>query len=199
MNVLIQRIVDAIAALPTKLTEELFQRIKDKLSQQFQSFYFSQPYQHAFYGSDLCVLNEKWTVEERMAVIENVTREDLIEFSRRLLSRFHLEVLVHGNASPDEAKQMSDTLLNGLHPLTPFASNLPQLRVVQLNAGTDFVYRFKEFNEGNSNSAIKVLYQIGPMDLKTNATLAFLAHLIKEPAFNILRTEETLGKSCIVE
>ena len=193
MNVLIQRVVDAIEAVPEKLTADLFDRVKDKLSQQFQSFLFAQPYQHAFYGSDLCVLNEKWTVEERMEVIKNVTREDLVQFAKRLLSRFHMEVLIHGNARPEEAKEMTNTLLNGLNPAKPFPSTLPQLRVVKLQPGTDHVYRFEEFNETNTNSAVKVLYQIGPMELKTNATLAFLSHLVKEPAFNELRTEEQLG------
>jgi len=193
MNVLIQRVVDAIEALPEKLTKELFLRVKDKLSQQYQSFLFSQPYQHAFYGSDLCVLNEKWTVEERMAVIKKVTREDLIHFTKRLLNCFHMEVLVHGNASPEEAKEMTNTLLKGLNPATPFPSSLPQLRVVQLESCTDYIYRFEEFNETNTNSSVKVLYQIGPMELSTNATLAFISHLVKEPAFNELRTEEQLG------
>jgi insulysin len=193
MNVLIQRVVDSIEALPEKLTEELFGRVKDKLKQQYQSFLFSQPYQHAFYGSDLCVLNEKWTVEERVAVIENVTREDLIQFTKRLLDRFHMEVLIHGNASVDEAKEMTNTLLKGLNPATPFPSTLPQLRVVQLDSGTDYIYQFDEFNETNTNSSVKVLYQIGPMELSANATLAFIAHLVKEPAFNELRTEEQLG------
>jgi insulysin len=193
MNVLIQRVVDAISALPEKLTDELFQRVKDKLMQQFQSFFFSQPYQHAFYGADLCVLNEKWTVEEKLQAIKNLTREHLIEFTKRLLFRLHMEVLVHGNASPDEATEMTNTLLDGLKPATPFASNLPQLRVIKLQSGTDYVYRFQEFNETNTNSSIKVLYQFGSMDLSTNATLALLHHLIKEPAFNELRTEEQLG------
>lgn len=193
MKVLIQRILDAIEALPNKLTEELFHRVTDKLSQQYQSFLFSQPYQHAFYGADLCLLNEKWTVEERMAVIEKLTRDDLIQFAKRLLNCFHLEVLIHGNVSPDEAKDMTKELLDGLNPARPFPSTLPQLRVVQLNPGTDYVYRFKEFNDTNTNSSVKVLYQIGPMDLRTNATLAFIAHLVKEPAFNELRTAEQLG------
>jgi insulysin len=185
--------VDAIETLPEKLTEELFDRVKEKLSQQFQSFLFAQPYQHAFYGSDLCVLNEKWTVEERMEVIKTTSREDLIQFAKRLLNRFHMEALVHGNASPEEAKEMTNTLLSILDPAIPFPSTLPQLRVVELKSGTDHLYRFEEFNETNTNSAVKVLYQIGPIELKANATLAFLAHLVKEPAFNELRTEEQLG------
>jgi insulysin len=193
MNILIERVIHAIGALPEKLTEELFSRQKEKLTQQFQSVLFAQPYQHAMYGSDLCVLNEKWTVEENIAAIQPLTRQDLVELTKRLLSRFHVEVLVHGNASPEEATEMCNTLLNGLNPATPFASNLPESRVVQLQSGTDYVYRFREFNETNTNSSVKVLYQIGAMDLRTNATLAFLSHLIKEPAFNELRTEEQLG------
>ena len=88
---------------------------------------------------------------------------------------------------------MTQELLNGLKPASPFPSSLPQLRVVQLNPGTDYVYRFEEFNKTNTNSSVKVLYQIGPMDLSTNATLAFIAHLVKEPAFNELRSQEQLG------
>jgi insulysin len=34
---------------------------------------------------------------------------------------------------------------------------------------------------------------MGAMSLKDNATLAFVHHLLREPAFNQLRTEEQLG------
>ena len=43
------------------------------------------------------------------------------------------------------------------------------------------------------NSALISVYQMGAMDLTTNARLAFLHHLIKEPALNELRTNEQLG------
>jgi insulysin len=191
VTVLIQRVVKTIQDVSEHLTEELFQRLVHKLREQFQSFFFSQPYQHAFYGSDLCCIDRKWTIEEKLRALESCTKQGLVEFSKRLLSRFHLEVLVHGNASPEEAKQMANLVLDGLNPAPLFSE--PQTRVVQLSEGTDYVYRFREFNPDNTNHAIKVLYQMGPMELDVNANLALLHHLLREPAFNELRTEEQLG------
>merc|ERR1712038_1263483 len=51
----------------------------------------------------------------------------------------------------------------------------------------------KEPNEGNTNSCIELLLQIGPLDLKDVSLLALVHQLMKEPAFNELRTNEQLG------
>jgi hypothetical protein len=40
---------------------------------------------------------------------------------------------------------------------------------------------------------VEIILQMGALDLETNSTLALFAHLIREPAFNQLRTEEQLG------
>jgi insulysin len=71
-------------------------------------------------------------------------------------------------------------------------------RVVDLgsndrNSSSSFLYRFAEFNEANTNSCVQIILQVGPLDLATNATFAFVNHLLREPAFNQLRTEEQLG------
>jgi insulysin len=66
-------------------------------------------------------------------------------------------------------------------------------RVIQLKPNTNYLYRFAEFNEANTNSVLQILLQMGALELPDNATLAFLHHLIREPAFNQLRTEEQLG------
>lgn len=193
VHVLLERIVKAMVAVPTKVSDDLFDRIKDKVSREYENFAFAQPCQHAFYAGDMVLEHEKWSMEDKMGAVVDVTRGDLMEFSRRLLARFHLEILVHGNASPDQVKQVASIFLDGLKPSTPFASHLPQLRVVQLQASTDHIYRLAEFNDDNTNSCLEVVFQMGPMDLSANATLSFLHHLMKEPAFNELRTEEQLG------
>lgn len=192
-HILLKRLVDAMTKLPAHIKEPLFDRMKDKLMKQYQNFLFAQPYQHAFFAADLCLENTKWSIEEKMMALQAITIQDVIDFSRRLLKRFHLEVLVHGNVSSDEAKQIADIILNEFEPEQPFSSTLPEMRVVQLDNGKDYTYRFEEPNPENTNSSIVNIYQVGRVNLHDNAILAFLHHILKEPAFNELRTNEQLG------
>ena len=192
-RILLKRMVQAMTAVPDKLELSLFERVKDKVTKQFQNFAFAQPYQHAFYECDLCLETTKWSIEDKMGALEGIEMQDIIDFSRRVLSRFHLELLVHGNVSTDEAKEMADNILDEFNPSPPLPSTIPQMRVVQLQDGKEYVHRYQEPNENNTNSCIASFYQIGPMELNANAVLALLHHLLKEPAFNELRTNEQLG------
>ena len=45
----------------------------------------------------------------------------------------------------------------------------------------------------NENSAVKAYFQIGPRDVAGGALLGLLAHLVREPCFDQLRTKEQLG------
>jgi len=179
--------------LPENTNGDLFERIKDKVNKQYENFLFAQPYQHAVYAADLCFEPSKWSINDKVKALASLTLEDFVSFSKMLLSRFHLEVLVHGNASPEEAKVVTTTMLDRLQPTPPFQSNLPQLRVVQLQNGSEYVHRLAEFNEENTNSSMEILFQVGQVDVPNNAILAFVHHLIKEPAFHDLRTSEQLG------
>lgn len=193
VHIFLQRIVQTMKDVPAKLEQPLFERVKDKISKEYQNFMYAQPYQHAFYAADLCLETSKWSIEDKMMVLEKVTMEDVIHFSKRLLSSFYMEILVHGNVSVQGAKDISSILLDGLDPSPPPASIIPALRVVELEKGKTVVHRMKEPNEGNTNSCIEFLLQIGPLDLKDVSILALLHQLLKEPAFNELRTNEQLG------
>jgi insulysin len=192
-HVLLKRLVEAMKDVPQNLTQMLFDRVKDKVSKEYKNFYFAQPYQHAFYAGDLCLEATKWSIEDKAAALESINMEDVTDFSRRVLSRFFLELLVHGNVSIEEAKTFSSIILDKFQPMVPLSSTIPQMRVVRLQNRQDYVYRFKEPNENNTNSCIEVLFQVGAIEIDTNAVLAVCHHLLKEPAFNELRTNEQLG------
>lgn len=192
-GILLQRIVDTVTTSMTDdhtLSNKLFARIVDKLSKQFTAFLVAQAYQHAMYASDLVLEDLKWTIQERMESLKQVSRDDLMHYSKDLLSRFHMELLVHGNVSPQEAIAFSEMIQKGWNPKPSL--QLPSLRVTQLTS-TETLYRLRSYNPQEANNAITNVYQFGPMDLRTNAALSLLNHFIKEPAFNQLRTEEQLG------
>lgn len=194
LNILLAKVIRAINELHEKLDENLFERIKDKVSKRYQNFLLgSQPYQHAIYGMDLCMDVKKFSIFDKMEAISHLTTSDLKAFSKRFLRRFFVEILVHGNSSPSEAQTIATTIVDGLASQVPFASTLPTSRVIQLKDRVEYVHRFAGYNPNNPNSVLQTLFQIGVTDLKNNSILSLLAHLIQEPAFDELRTQEQLG------
>jgi len=194
--ILYHRVIDTMRESPNRLDEELFLRVKDMIGKKLKNFLFAQPYQHAIYAADLVLESGKWTIEESLEALDQVTLKSVTDFAKRIMSRFHLELLVHGNVSAHDAKdKFAMVTLSGLDPSRPWRCSIPELRVVELTKSKECHLRFKEPNTSNTNSSIEVVYQIGPMDLHDNSILALLNHLMKEPSFDELRTKEQVSHS----
>lgn len=204
-HVLVERLVDTTMDLLTNggdaTLSELFDRVTFKLEQAYQSFLVGQPYQHCIYGGDL-VLEQKTPIEDKMNVLKDITLAEVLTFAKGFLKHCHLEGLVHGNVSAQHAYDITRMVWSKTHPnqtnsLRATITRVPlEKRVVQLSQESKpacFLYRFDEFNEANTNSCVEIIFQMGALDLEANSTLALFGHLIREPAFNQLRTEEQLG------
>jgi insulysin len=67
-------------------------------------------------------------------------------------------------------------------------------RALILAEGTDHVWQLPVPNPNEPNSALTYCLYVGDAnDARLRVTLALLAQLLSEPAFNILRTQEQLG------
>jgi insulysin len=184
-----------------------FERMRSKLEQRYHAALVSQPYQHGSMVVDLLMeVSNKGTPHQRLAFLSNkntLNAARLLSFSKQLLSSFQLEMLVHGNVAAEEAMEWTNILLNTFQPSPPLRTVL--LRGVQIPAAREIsgtavttskcesIYRIKGWNDHDENSCAVNVYQIGPMDIRTNAKLSLLLQLMREPAFNVLRTEEQLG------
>jgi insulysin len=189
-SILVERIVSAIDTLPNFLTSDVLERIVEKTRNQFSAFLVAQPYQHAIYATDLCLEDRKWPMQDRMVALDDVTLDDLLHFSSHILQRLNVELLVHGNVTGAEARNISKLLVERWAPQPPL--QLPVQRVVNLESSCS-VYKFRGWNEHDTNSCVVNVYQIGPVSTRSNAILSVVQHLLREPAFNQLRTEEQLG------
>ena len=194
MNVLLKKVVDTMANLHTNVDIHLFSRIKDKVEKKYKNYLFgAQPYNHAIYAADLCLELKKYSMIDKISAITSITIDDFKHFSVRLLSSFYMEILIHGNCSSSEAETMASTLIDGFRREKIYQSDIPQLRVVNLGNATNYLYRFCGFNPSDPNSVVEIIYQIGATDLENNAALALIKHLMQEPSFDELRTQEQLG------
>ena len=163
-HVLLQRIIDAIFDDgKNPVSQELFDRIHDKITEQYKCFLVASPYRHAMYGADLCLEYVQWTIQDKMEALQKTTLQDIVSFTkRRLFSQCSLEGLVHGNLSVDDAKKLSDIVLDKLKPSPD--PHPTESRVVQLvpptvvggssSASCSYLYQFEEFNESDTNSCL---------------------------------------------
>jgi insulysin len=194
-HILVQRVVDILTGL-NSIEPEMFARIVAKVEQQYESFLVEQPYQHAIHGGDLCLDNNKFTVFEKLNALKHLSVDEVLDYSKRFFKHCKVEALVHGNVTAKHTKEMAKIVLQkvkrGDFDQSTTHSSIEH-RVVQLPEKSNCVYRFAEYNDANTNSCLQIILQMGALVLRDNATLAFLHHLIREPAFNQLRTEEQLG------
>ena len=185
---LVERIVQIMKSLD--LTEEVFERLQAKLQQDLENFSYAEAYQHAMFAADIVLMEHKWTPEDKLTVLQALTRQQIVDFGRdELIQSCKFEMLIHGNVDAEKAKSLAQLWVDGLQPQPLIA--LPEDRIMQLIASKEM--RFPGMNPENTNSVVEVIYQMGHLSLQERAHLAFLQHVLKEPAFHQLRTEEQLG------
>ncbi|XP_063194489.1 insulin-degrading enzyme [Chroicocephalus ridibundus] len=125
----------------------------------------------------------------------DVTLPRLKAFIAQLLSRLHIEALLHGNITKQAAlgimQMVEDTLIEHAHTKPLLPSQLVRYREVQLPDRGWFVYQQR--NEVHNNCGIEIYYQTDMQSTSENMFLELFCQIISEPCFNTLRTKEQLG------
>ena len=118
-------VVDDVNTTTTMLDEELWDRLVQKLRDQYQSFLMGQVYQHAIYSLDQCLeaVPTPRTIEERMEELNRITVQDLIRFHHQQFlttggggggggggSTGTIQIMVHGNLTPEQAKDLGKAI-----------------------------------------------------------------------------------------
>jgi len=179
------------------ISPERFHDRKQLMQREFENFQKEQAWDHARYELENCLLNKKWTIDQKLATFPSITLETLSKFLRKELFKFvKLEWLVMGNLVKQEAQHLvqnveKDYFASSAAPASGQIEDY--MRVVELNSGSKYILRKQEYNADNPNSATYRYYQVGLETIETMVKLNFLAHLGGERAFDQLRTKEQLG------
>lgn len=148
-----------------------------------------EPYRQAIGHLDNLLYNRRWPPETLMTVAEAIDLEDLKSYVPRLLSRVHIEVLTHGNLSPEEAadlgREVSDRWLKAGRPAGPIPRG-----ATRLERGTDYLQTLAIDHE---DSAVVTYYQAPDASIESAARVLLLGHMLEAPFFNELRTAQQLG------
>lgn len=177
----------------------VFERIKDRTKRMYENFFLEEPYQHCVYAGSVLLEASKWSVDDKLRAIEQLTLGDLAAHAQGLFQQLFIESFFYGNLDAAESNAiMADVLRafafgepGGSFPLLSSQRSRP--RIVQLADNVEYKLERRAWNLDNCNSAVCVLFQLEDESMALRARLELFAHVFKEPCFNQLRTQEQLG------
>ncbi|KAF5280052.1 hypothetical protein FQA39_LY18167 [Lamprigera yunnana] len=192
-HILLGKIIEKFTAF--KIDPKRFEIFKENYIRSLKNFAMEQPYQHAVYYLTVLLSEHSWTKQELLDATELLTIERLEQFIPQMLSKMHIECLVHGSMNKKKALEMVDIVENrfvsdvNVTPLLP--RQLLLNRELQLEESCDYLYSVD--NKIHKSSCVEAYYQCGLQNTKDNILLELFAQIIQEPCFDILRTKEQLG------
>ncbi|TNM99655.1 hypothetical protein fugu_012688 [Takifugu bimaculatus] len=103
-HILLKKIVEKMATF--EIDEKRFDIIKEAYMRSLNNFRAEQPHQHAMYYLRLLMTEVAWTKDELREALDDVTLPRLKAFIPQLLSRLHIEALLHGNITKEVEKRV---------------------------------------------------------------------------------------------
>jgi insulysin len=168
---------------------ERFDIIRTEMIRGWQNAGLQTPYVRLFQEAQALLVNPYWSEEERIAAVQDISLQDVVDFVPVMLSNLRIDALYHGNVLPEDAQMMMDIVTTYLKP-SPNAPIPGYGTVVKLPADTRIV---QELVIDHDDSAI-VIYEQGVDDsLQTRAMVSLLANILRTPFYDTLRTEQQLG------
>ncbi|XP_031777802.1 insulin-degrading enzyme isoform X2 [Nasonia vitripennis] len=192
--VLLNKILDRMVNFT--IDDKRFAILKENYIRGLKNFEAEQPYQHAAYYLAALMSEQVWVKNELLNACSMLTADRVRQFIPLLMSKMHIECLIHGNITKAEAlktvKNVESKLISSVKDLTPLLpKQLVLYRELELPNGCHYLYEVD--NKHHKSSCTQIYYQSGMQSTESNMLLELFTQIISEPCFNILRTKEQLG------
>uniref|UniRef100_A0A0M3JIK0 Insulin-degrading enzyme (inferred by orthology to a human protein) n=1 Tax=Anisakis simplex TaxID=6269 RepID=A0A0M3JIK0_ANISI len=116
-----------------------YEVLKENLCRNLRNFRQTQPYLQTHYYSGLLLSSRQWSKEQVLACAEVCDVERLNQFIREALQAIHVEALVYGNNTKEEALKVIDGIVAELKTVPKvrplFTCELHQNREHQIPKG----------------------------------------------------------------
>ncbi|CDO73578.1 hypothetical protein BN946_scf185014.g48 [Trametes cinnabarina] len=176
-----------------KVNIDRLEVMKDQAKRDYENFFLGQPYRLSDYYARYMLTEREWTMSELLQEIPTISTEEMQKHIVSLLDKLNLKMLVVGNMHKDEACRLAEMAEDMLQASSIAASEVIERSLV-LPSGSNFVWQTAVPNKEEPNSSLTYYMHVGKTtNSRTRASTALLAHILSEPAFNVLRTREQLG------
>ncbi|KAF8525603.1 LuxS/MPP-like metallohydrolase [Hysterangium stoloniferum] len=188
LNIVVQKIKTLI------VDPKRFGVMKERLERRYKNYHLSQPKVLSQQKALDLLAPVVWSVAEKQMELENISCSDVQTHHGDLLTAFYVESLVNGNLQAEEARNLLGIVHSAFAQKNALFLGHFSRRSFLLPDGSNFVKKELLTDHKEQNSCLHYLCQFGPIvDQGLRATLSLIAHIIQEPCFNQLRTQEQLG------
>ncbi|KAI8985011.1 LuxS/MPP-like metallohydrolase [Trametes punicea] len=192
IHVLLRTVLEKLCEL--RVQPDRLRVFREKIKRQYENFYIGQPSSLSESYATWMFMPTVWTPEQKLPELSSITQSDIERHRDDLLAKVFIEALVNGNMTREQSMDilhLAEECLNS-RPLIP--TEVPRQRSLVLPPGSDVVSRRRHANPKEVNSSLSYYLQVGEApDVKLRCTLALIAHMMREPCYSTLRTEEQLG------
>ncbi|XP_012220810.1 insulin-degrading enzyme-like isoform X2 [Linepithema humile] len=196
-HVIIEKIIDRM--INFKLDTDMFKVAKERNTElsisQLKKFKEDQPYNQAEEYL-LHMLIDRPMKKEIWQQYEKVTFETFDKFISKLFSMVFVECLIHGNITPEEARNITELIEA---KLSANAKRIPAkyLENMWLNERFFIVQEpehlvFQAYNEHHLSSSTKVFYQIPKRDIRTDVLVQFIQKIMEERCYDWMSKNKLL-------
>lgn len=175
-------------AIEAPIDPEHFDILRKDRIRQYRNTRTDRPIDQVGWAQSELLDPTDWSYDAGADHLEQLTASDLTAWRADLFDQLHVEVLVHGNRSADEAVQAGRLVRNRFSKAQPVTPAPVVIRRVPEGRSL-----FRTVEVDHDDSAIRVLYQGAETSLEDQAAWLMLGTLMKTPAFTQLRTEQQLG------
>ncbi|XP_045486961.1 nardilysin [Pieris rapae] len=193
LHLLVELVTREMRTNTDNITLELFEAVREVRARTYHNVLI-KPHKLAKDVRMNILLEPYVSPREKAIAIQNITLEDLKDFTDRLLDKLYLQVLMQGNLAWTDAIKISEKVLQNIKWEGLPEKELPEIKVHELPLG-ERVIRVMSLNPASTNSIVTNYYQGAAANIKDTATLEVLMMLMEEPVFDVLRTKEQLGYS----
>ncbi|EJD08333.1 uncharacterized protein FOMMEDRAFT_75209 [Fomitiporia mediterranea MF3/22] len=167
--------------------------IKRVTRRAFKNERLSRPYEICESRLQYLIQDDCLTTEEKLDNLKGITAEKLSEHVDLLLSRLNFVLLTNGNLRKEASRKS---------PKTSFATSSQRYIVscafnrflILIPTGCNYVWELPVLNTKEANSSVLYYCHVGSeSDRRTRVKCHLLSQVLKEPAFDILRTKQQLG------
>ncbi len=167
---------------------EYFEQVRHKQWQALQNSLLNKPINRLFTRLSVLMQRHAHAHSDMVGLLDHATLDHVSSVKERLLNKYHLEVLVHGDWSPESATAFGHQLHSHMQGF-PAAGKLSR-DVADIRSGH---FHLHQVSSHHSDSAIAIYLQGATASDKDTALMILMEQLLSGPFFNELRTNRQLG------
>ncbi|KXJ84834.1 Metalloenzyme, LuxS/M16 peptidase-like protein [Microdochium bolleyi] len=177
-----------------EVRNDRFEITRECMNRFYHNCGLQKPFKQVNEYSSWLIEQHGYVVEHLAQEVPNVTADDVRHFHKQIMSQMHIEMYMHGNICKQDAYKLTNLIETIIKPRILPEDHWPITRSLIIPPGSKYLYSKTLENPAEVNHCIECYLHTGSKgDREVRAKTELLEQILREPAFDQLRTKEKLG------